>query len=56
MCGGYAVPLWLSVLGVIASYIVGVVVAVKGRKAVAEDPTQSSRPENLGEELGQGEP
>lgn len=56
MCGGCGVPLWLSVLGVIVSYIVGVVVAVKGRRAVAEDPVQSADPENLGEDLGQGEP
>ncbi len=41
---------WPCVLGVIVSYIVGVVVAVKGRKAAAEDPTQSSNPENRGQD------
>lgn len=35
-------------LGVIVSYIVGFVVAVKGRTAVAQNPTQSSNPEKLG--------
>lgn len=50
-----AILFWLCVLGVIVSYIIGVVVAVKGRKAADEDPTQSSNPENPGEDLGQGE-
>ena len=48
-----AILFWLCVLGVIVSYIVGVVMAVKGRRAAAEGPTQSSNPENLGEDLGQ---
>lgn len=51
-----AILFWLCVLGVIVSYIIGVVVAVKGRKAADEDPTQSSNPENPGEDLGQDEP
>ncbi|MBU5655713.1 MAG: hypothetical protein ACYCDI_00010 [Corynebacterium aurimucosum] len=51
-----AVLFWLCVLGVIVSYIVGVVLAVKGRNAVAEDLAQSPGPENLGEDGGQDTP
>lgn len=51
-----AILFWLCVLGVIVSYIIVVVVAVKGRKSVAEDPVQSADPENLGEDRGQVEP
>ncbi|NTS21632.1 hypothetical protein HT105_21690 [Bacteroides fragilis] len=51
-----AVLFWLCCLGMIGSYIVGVVVAVKRRKTVAEDSTQRSGPENLGEDGGQDGP
>ena len=55
-----SVLFWISVFGVIASYVIGVVVSVKGRNAADEDQTPSSDPEdlneaNLGEKLGQGE-
>ena len=52
---------WLSVFGVIASYVIGVVVSVKGQKVADEDQAQSSGPgdldeANLGEDLSQDEP
>ncbi|WP_175974513.1 hypothetical protein [Corynebacterium sp. Marseille-Q2823] len=45
----------------IASYVIGVVVSVKGQKVADEDQAQSSGPgdldeANLGEDLSQDEP
>ncbi|WP_293770636.1 hypothetical protein [uncultured Corynebacterium sp.] len=43
---------WISVFGVIASYVIGVVVSVKGRNSADEGQAQSSGLEDLGEDLG----
>ncbi len=56
-----SVLFWISAFGVIASYVIGVVVSVKGRNAADEGQTQSSGPKDLdeanpGEDLGQDEP